>query len=84
MKHCFVPSKIFVCCLVFQSWGPELDHNASKISDFLEILERFINDMNGARSNIQGHVSLATTEFSPMLDEMKTASDYQNAGMPFV
>ena len=64
-----------------QSWGPELDHNTSKISDFLEILERFINDMNGARSNIQGHVSLTNTEFTPMLDEMKSASDYQNAGM---
>ena len=64
-----------------KSWGPELDHNASKISDFLETLERFITDMGGARSNLQGHVSLADTEFSPLLDEMKSASDYQNAGM---
>ena len=37
--------------------------------------------MGGARSNLQSHVSLADTEFSPMLDEMKSASDYQNAGM---
>ena len=52
----------------------------SKISDFLETLERFISDMNGARSNLQGHVSLAETDLGSMLDGMKGASDYQNAG----
>ena len=63
-----------------QSWGVELDSNNSRISDFLEQLEKFVKNLTGARGNMTGHVSLADTEHGYMLDKMRSPADYQNAG----
>ena len=51
------------------------------MSDFLEQVEKFVKSLVGARSNMEGHITLADTEFGAMLDGMKSPSDYQNAGM---
>lgn len=71
--------KVLISC--FQSWGSELNGNTNeKVAEFLETLERFVNDLSSARTNLQGHVSLTETDVSPALDQMRTASAYQSAG----
>ncbi len=73
-----------ICCndrlVWFQSWGSFLDHNKDRVSDFLEQVEKFIKSLMGARSNMEGHITLMDTEFGPMLDSMRSPSDYQAAG----
>ena len=64
----------------FQSWGKELDNNNARITDFLESLEKFIGSLVGARDNMEGHVTLADTEFGYVLDELKGPLDYQHVG----
>jgi len=70
-------SKVMMPVLKAQeSWGPQLD-NTAKIGDFLEQLEKFIGSLNGAKGNMEGHVTLSDTEYGPQLDNMRTAADYQ-------
>ena len=61
----------------FQDWGKELDHQSSRVVDFLEQLDKFIANLNAARGNMTGHVVLADTEYGQMLDNIKTANEYQ-------
>lgn len=68
---------------LLQSWGKELDSNGSKITDFMETLEKFVDVLHGARGNMQGHVTLADTEQGTHLDNMKGPADYQAAGMQY-
>lgn len=63
-----------------QSWGEQLDSNRGQVSDFLEQLEKFITILNGAQSNMQGHVTLDHGAVGPQLDELKGPPDYQAAG----
>ena len=70
-----------MCVICLQSWGTELDTNNSRIHDFLEQLEKFVNSLEGARGNMEGHVTLADTDIGFMLDAMRSASDYQAAGL---
>ena len=43
-------------------------------------MDKFINSMIGARGNLEGHVTLAETDYEAMLENYKTPSDYQTAG----
>ena len=64
--------------VLLQSWGS--DSNNSQVSDFLEQLEKFVMSLEGARGNMEGQVTLAESEMNTMLNDMKSASDYQGAG----
>jgi len=43
-------------------------------------LDKFIASLASARDNMQGHITLADTEYGYMLDDMSTPADYQSAG----
>ena len=66
--------------LSIQSWGKELDSHGSRITDFMETLEKFVSVLHGARGNMAGHVTLTETEFGTQLDNMKSPAEYQAAG----
>lgn len=50
------------------------------MADFLEVMEKFVNNLNGAVTNMKGQVTLAENGTTPQLDTMKTPADYQVAG----
>ena len=71
---------ILLFIIILQSWGPELDQNLEKISEFLEELDTFVASLGDAQDNLTGHVTLAETEYDSMLHSMRSPSDYQTVG----
>ena len=62
-----------------QSWGEIKDNG--QVSDFLDQLDRFINSLSIAKGNMEGKVQLCEHDhLESMLDSLKTASDFQQAG----
>ncbi len=50
------------------------------MADFLEQVDKFVKNLVGARSNMEGHITLTDTEYGSMLDVMRSPADYQSAG----
>ena len=50
------------------------------MSDFFDSVEQFVSSLDGARGNMEGHVTLQETEHGAYLDGMKGQSDFTNAG----
>lgn len=46
----------------------------------MEQLEKFVNSLMSARSNMEGRVELAENGVGPIIDTIKTPADYQDAG----
>ena len=57
-----------------------MESSDARVTDFLEQLEKFIDNLGSARDNMQGHITLADTEYGYLLDDMSTPTDYQSAG----
>ena len=53
---------------------------SSQVEDFLEQVEKFINNLMSARTNMEGQVELAENGVGPIIDTVKTPADYQDAG----
>lgn len=54
-------------------------HNA-QIEDFLEQLEKFINNLMSAVSNMEGQITLEENGIGPIIDNIETPADYQSVG----
>ncbi|XP_076466904.1 dynein axonemal heavy chain 5-like [Babylonia areolata] len=52
---------------------------STQVEDFLEQVEKFINNLMSARSNMEGQVELAENGVGPIIDTVKTPADYQDA-----
>ena len=53
---------------------------SAQVEDFLEQVEKFINNLMTARNNMEGQVALAENGVGPIIDTVKTPADYQDAG----
>lgn len=53
---------------------------SAQVEDFLEQVEKFINNLMSARTNMEGQVELAENGVGPIIDTVKTPADYQDAG----
>ncbi|XP_023932721.1 dynein heavy chain 5, axonemal [Lingula anatina] len=61
------------------SWGSLNDSSNAQVAEFLELLEKFVNSLSGARESMDGQVHLSEEGVGYQLDEMKTAADFQAA-----
>ena len=75
-KHLHTFFSFFV---TLQTWGEIKDN--SQVDDFLEQLERFVNSLTTAQSQMVSKVQLCEHEqLESLLDSLKTPSDFQAAG----
>lgn len=71
---------MIICCI--QQWG-DIDNgngNNAQIEDFLEQLEKFINNLTTALSNMEGQITLEENGIGPIIDNIETPADYQAIG----
>ncbi|XP_070190341.1 dynein axonemal heavy chain 5-like isoform X2 [Littorina saxatilis] len=52
---------------------------SAQVEDFLEQVEKFVNNLMTARTNMEGQVALAENGVGPIIDTVKTPADYQDA-----
>ncbi|XP_053396215.1 dynein axonemal heavy chain 5-like isoform X3 [Mercenaria mercenaria] len=63
-----------------EQWG-DIDNgngNNAQIEDFLEQLEKFINNLMSALSNMEGQITLEENGIGPIIDNIETPADYQS------
>lgn len=68
--------------MFFQQWG-DIDNgngNNAQIEDFLEQLEKFINNLLAALSNMEGQITLEENGIGFIIDGIETPADYQSVG----
>ena len=67
---------------MFQQWG-DIDNgngNNAQIEDFLEQLEKFVNNLMAALSNMEGQITLEENGIGAIIDGIETPADYQAVG----
>ncbi|XP_066028864.1 dynein axonemal heavy chain 5 isoform X2 [Pocillopora verrucosa] len=58
-----------------ENWG-ELPNSCGQVQEFLESLEKFVGILGGARSSMKGRVHLGDHDLGPLLDGLRTPTDY--------
>lgn len=76
---------MFYICLVLcfiQQWGSIENGNGNnpQIEDFLEQLEKFIQNLMAALSNMEGQITLEENGVGHIIDAVETPADYQAVG----
>ena len=67
---------------MFQQWGSIDNGNGGnpQVDDFLEQLEKFINNLMAALSNMEGQITLEENGVGHIIDTMESPADYQSVG----
>ena len=68
--------------IVLQQWGSIDNGNGgnAQVEDFLEQLEKFINNLMAALSNMEGQITLEENGVGHIIDTMESPADYQAVG----
>ena len=76
------PCVVYITCHIVysQGWGGLKDANNTQVVDFIEQLEKFVKNLEGARGNMEGQVTLSECDLGWMLDGM-SPSEYNTTGM---
>ena len=73
--------------ILLQQWG-SIDTNGNggnpQVDDFLEQLEKFINNLMAALSNMEGQITLEENGVGHIIDTMESPADYQAVGRCFI
>ncbi len=69
-----------ICSVLYLQSLDKAELSNSNLHEFLNSLEIFGRNLAGTQGQVEGHMVLANTEHSDLLDELKTPADYQITG----